>query len=90
SVSKGFDLLCKKTNITPNDVINNIKQIELTKIPTFKNINFKNDTICNDFVSNFKDLISKKLTIDTFLKTTNEYKLNKIPANYSKPKSRKR
>ena len=32
SVSKGFELLGKKTNIVPNDVINNIKQIELIKM----------------------------------------------------------
>lgn len=63
SVCKGFELLGKKTNIIPNDVINNIKQIELTKMATFKNVTFKNDSIRDDFVANFKDLINKRLTL---------------------------
>lgn len=63
SVCKGFELLGKKTNIIPNDVINNIKQIELTKMATFKNVTFRNDSIRDDFVANFKDLIEKRLTL---------------------------
>lgn len=67
SVCKGFELLGKKTNIIPNDVINNIKQIELTQMATFKNVTFKNDAIRDDFVANFKDLINKRLTLETNL-----------------------
>lgn len=63
SISKGFELLNKKTNITKESVINNIKQIELTKMATFKNVAFKNNAIRDDFVDNFKDLIEKRLTL---------------------------
>lgn len=63
SVCKGFELLDKKTNIAKEAVINNIKQIELTKMATFKNVTFKNDSIRDDFVANFKDLIEKRLTL---------------------------
>lgn len=67
SVCKGFELLNKKTNIPKESVINNIKQIELTKMATFKNVTFKNDAIRDDFVANFKDLINKRLTLETNL-----------------------
>lgn len=60
SVSKGFELLGKKTNITPQNVINNIKQKTLNDIT---DITFKNDAIRDDFVANFKDLINKRLTL---------------------------
>lgn len=60
SVSKGFELLGKKTNITPQNVINNIKQKTLNDIT---DITFKNDSIRDDFVANFKDLINKRLTL---------------------------
>ena len=52
-------MLNKKTNVTKESVINNIKQIELTKMATFKNIAFKNNAIRDNFVANFKDLIKK-------------------------------
>lgn len=70
SISKGFELLNKKTNITKEAVINNIKQIELTKMATFKNVTFKNNAIRDDFVANFKDLIEKRLTLETNLQTS--------------------
>ena len=78
SVCKGFELLGKKTNIIPNDVINNIKQIELTKMAIFKNVAFKNNAIRDDFVANFKDLIEKRLTLETNLQkfTTIAHKPN--------------
>lgn len=64
SVSKGFELLDKKTNIPKNVVINNIKQIELTKMATFKNVTFKSNAIRDDFITNFRDLIEKRLVLD--------------------------
>lgn len=59
SVSKGFELLGKKTSITPQNVIDNIKQKTLNDIV---DITFKNNAIRDDFVANFKDLIEKRLT----------------------------
>ena len=78
NVCKGFELLGKKTNIIPSDVINSIKQIELTQMATFKNVAFKNDSIRDDFVANFKDLIEKRLTLETNLQksTTIAHKPN--------------
>lgn len=64
NISKGFELLSKKTNITPQNVINNIKQKTLNDIT---DITFKNDAIRDDFVANFKDLINKRLTLETNL-----------------------
>lgn len=64
SVSKGFELLDNKTNIPKNVVINNIKQIEPTKMATFKNVAFKNNAIRDDFVTNFKDLIEKRFVLE--------------------------
>lgn len=72
SVSKGFELLDKKTNIPKNVVINNIKQIELTKMATFKNVTFKSNAIRDDFVANFRDLIETRLVLDTNMKKSKE------------------
>lgn len=69
SVSKGFELLDKKTNITPSDIIKNIKQRTLNDIA---DIIFKSNAIRDDFVANFRDLIETRLVLDTNMKKSKE------------------
>ena len=71
-------MLNKKTNVTKESVINNIKQIELTKMATFKNIAFKNNAIRDNFVANFKDLIKTAYALDKSTKTPLNHAQNQI------------
>ncbi|ECV9623818.1 nucleotidyl transferase AbiEii/AbiGii toxin family protein, partial [Campylobacter jejuni] len=51
-IEKSFDILIKKTNIDPKDIINKLKNIKIEQIQ-YNKINIKSDFILKDFLQNF-------------------------------------
>ncbi|EAW7518681.1 nucleotidyl transferase AbiEii/AbiGii toxin family protein, partial [Campylobacter coli] len=51
-IEKSFDILIKKTNIDPKDIINKLKNIKIEQIQ-YNKINTKSDFILKDFLQNF-------------------------------------
>ncbi|EAH6967107.1 hypothetical protein EJI90_08815, partial [Campylobacter coli] len=50
-IEKSFDILIKKTNIDPKDIINKLKNIKIEQIQ-YNKINTKSDFILKDFLQN--------------------------------------
>lgn len=57
-IEKSFDILDKKTNIEPKDIINKLKNIKLEQIQ-YNKINTKSDFIIKDFLQNFHKSIDE-------------------------------
>lgn len=81
-IEKSFDILDKKTNIEPKDIINNLKNIDFNKI-NYEEINAKNNDFLKDFLQNFHKVINenfnsyeKKQTISKIDKDISSLKKN--------------
>ncbi|HEB9350209.1 nucleotidyl transferase AbiEii/AbiGii toxin family protein [Campylobacter coli] len=57
-IEKSFDILIKKTNIDPKDIINKLKNIKIEQIQ-YNKINTKSDFIIKDFLQNFHKSIDE-------------------------------
>ncbi|EFD4863632.1 nucleotidyl transferase AbiEii/AbiGii toxin family protein, partial [Campylobacter coli] len=57
-IEKSFDILDKKTNIEPKDIIDKLKNIKLEQIQ-YNKINTKSDFILKDFLQNFHKVINE-------------------------------
>lgn len=58
NLEKSFNILSKKTNIEPKEIINSLKNIDINKVNERK-INTKNDEILKDFLENFHKTINE-------------------------------
>lgn len=58
NIEKSFDILIKKTNMEPKDIINKLKNIKIEQIQ-YNKINTKNDFILKDFLQNFHKTIDE-------------------------------
>ncbi|EEA8358484.1 nucleotidyl transferase AbiEii/AbiGii toxin family protein, partial [Campylobacter coli] len=57
-IEKSFDILIKKTNIDPKDIINKLKNIKIEQIQ-YNKINTKSDFILKDFLQNFHKTVDE-------------------------------
>lgn len=57
-IEKSFDILIKKTNIDPKDIINKLKNTKIEQIQ-YNKINTKSDFIIKDFLQNFHKSIDE-------------------------------
>ncbi|MBK1974046.1 nucleotidyl transferase AbiEii/AbiGii toxin family protein, partial [Campylobacter sp. TTU-622] len=57
-IEKSFDILIKKTNIDPKDIISHLKNIDFNRI-NYEEINAKNNIILKDFLQNFHKTIDE-------------------------------
>lgn len=57
-IEKSFDILIKKTNMEPKDIINKLKNIKIEQIQ-YNKINTKSDFILKDFLQNFHKTIDE-------------------------------
>lgn len=57
-IEKSFDILIKKTNMKPKDIINKLKNIKIEQIQ-YNKINTKSDFILKDFLQNFHKTIDE-------------------------------
>lgn len=58
NIEKSFDILIKKTNMEPKDIINKLKNIKIEQIQ-YNKINTKSDFILKDFLQNFHKTIDE-------------------------------
>lgn len=61
-IEKSFDLVKKKTNISPQDIKENLKNIDIHNVDMGK-INFKNESVGKDFLLNFHKVILEKFNL---------------------------
>ncbi len=61
-IEKSFDLVKKKTNISPQNIKENLKNIDINNVDMGK-INFKNESVGKDFSLNFHKVILEKFNL---------------------------